>query len=340
MELPGIMSSIVTSRNPFGRASQLILCCVGFLLSGCNDNFDPRAPFQEQMVIFSVLSTDRTAQFVRVQRNYMPAEFNPLSHTANDFLSDAIVTIRESNKVFRLRDTLLTRADTSRYKFAIKTFYAEPLTPLRGRTYQVIIQSPSQGQINATTTVPEKAVITIVPTVLQIVDRPERFIQDARIVFIVQLSRFTKGYIARLHVYYDVLKDNEWIEERAEIPIASADSSSFSLDLAQYPRMTPAPGTPQIGLVYLNGYYKAVLNGLNSKYKSTRLIFKWATLVILQSDQNLFKYYSGAHGAEDPYSIRLDEPIFSTVEGGLGTVGAYSLDSLVNILPENFWGNR
>jgi len=25
---------------------------------------------------------------------------------------------------------------------------------------------------------------------------------------------------------------------------------------------------------------------------------------------------------------------------GLGLVGAYSLDSLVNILPENFWGNR
>ena len=310
------------------------------LLWGCNDNFDPRAPLQEQMVVFSVLSTDRPAQFVRVQRNYMPPEYNPLSYTDNNFLNDALVTIRESNKVFRLRDTSLARADSSRYKYPLKTFYVDPLTPLRGRTYQVIIQSPTHGQINATTTVPEKALITIAPSPLQIIDRPDRSIQDARIVFVVQLSKFTKGYLPRFYLYYDVLKGNEWVEERAEIPVTSADSSSYSLTIPQYPKMTAAPNTSQVGLIYLNGYYKAIINTLNTKYEPTRLIFKWATVVILQADQNLFKYYSGAHGAEDPYSIRLDEPLVSTVEGGLGMVGAYSLDSLVNILPENFWGNR
>jgi hypothetical protein len=311
-----------------------------FLLWGCNENFDPRAPLQDQMVIFSILSTDRPAQYVRVQRNYMPPEYNPLSYAGNNFLADAIVTIRESNKVFRLRDTSIAQSDTSRYKFPLKTFYVDPLTPLRGRSYQVIIQSPTQGQINAMTVVPEKASIAISAELTQILDRPDRFIQDARILFIVQLSKFTKGYISRLYLYYDVLKNNEWVEERVEIPISSADSSSYRLDVPIYPRMTPAPGTAQLGLVYFNGYYKAIINVLNEKYKSTRVIFKWATLVILQADQNLFKYYSSTHGAEDPYSIRLDEPMYTTVEGGLGFVGSYGLDSLVNILPENFWGNR
>jgi hypothetical protein len=79
---------------------------------------------------------------------------------------------------------------------------------------------------------------------------------------------------------------------------------------------------------------------VNEQYKSTRLIFKWATLVLLQADENLYDYYSVVHASRDPFSIRLDEPMISTVSGGLGLVGAYSLDSLVNILPENFWGNR
>jgi hypothetical protein len=337
MQLPENISSYSIFRSLPGWAAILLIAGI---LAGCEDNFDPRASLQEQMVVFSVLSTDRPAQFVRVQRNYMPPEFDPLSYTGNNFLSDAIVTIRESNKVFRLRDTLLKRGDTSRYKFPMKTFYIDPLTPLHGRSYQVIIQSPSEGQINATATVPDKPLLTISPAALQILDRPDRSIQDARIVFVVQLSKAAKGYLPRLYLYYDVLKDNEWIEERAEIPTTSADSSSYSLNVPQYPKMMAAPNTSQVGVTYLNGYYKAIINTLNEKYKRTRLIFKWATVVILQADQNLFKYYAGAHGAEDPYSIRLDEPLFSTVQGGLGMVGAYSLDSLVNILPENFWGNR
>ncbi len=96
----------------------------------------------------------------------------------------------------------------------------------------------------------------------------------------------------------------------------------------------------QIGLFYKNGYYRAIVNVVNSQYRSNRLIFKWATFVVLQADKNLFDYYSSTHPSQDPFSIRLDEPLVSTVSGGLGVVGAYSLDSLVRLLPGNFWGNR
>jgi hypothetical protein len=42
------------------------------------------------------------------------------------------------------------------------------------------------------------------------------------------------------------------------------------------------------------------------------------------------------HTYGDPHSIRLDEPVYSGVTGGVGVMGAYTLDSLVHILPENF----
>lgn len=322
------------------RTLALLLAFLTVLLASCDQSFDPRATLQEQMAVFSVLSTDRSIQFVRVQKNYMPKEFNPLSHVEDDFLSDAIVTIREANKVFRLRDTSIARMDTSRYTFPLKTFYVQPLVPTRGRTYEVIVQSVSQGQISALAAVPDKPVITISSEAIQNLDRPDRFSQDSKIVFITRLSAVTKGYLGRLFLYYDVLKDNEWMEERAEIPIFSADSSNYSLDIPIFPKLTVAPRSTYTGMTYRNGYYKAIINKINERYKGTRIIFKWATLVVLQADQNVFKYYSGVHGSEDPYSIRLDEPMFSTIDGALGMVGAYSLDSLVNVLPENFWGNR
>jgi len=202
------------------------------------------------------------------------------------------------------------------------------------------VQSPSYGQAYATIVIPDKPKITLSPDVVQIIDRPDRYGLNVPIVFIAQLSTLTKGYVARFLLYYDVLKGSEWVEERIEIPISSADSSNYSLDIPKYPDLTVTPNTSQIGLLYRNGYYKGTLNILNERYKNTRVIFKWATLVLLQTDKNLYDYYSTTHASRDPFSIRLDEPMVSKVTGALGVIGAYSLDSTVNILPENFWGNR
>ncbi len=234
----------------------------------------------------------------------------------------------------------MTRSDSGRYSFPLRTFYLNRFTPQRGKSYDVIVQSPSYGQAYATIVIPDRPKIILSPEVAQIIDRPDRYAQNVPIIFIAQLSTLSKGYVARFLLYYDVLKGSEWVEERVEIPISSADSSSYSLDIPKYPDLTVSPNTSQIGLMYRNGYYKGTLNILNQRYKSTRVIFKWATLVLLQADKNLYDYYSITHASRDPLSIRLDEPMVSRVSGGLGVIGAYSLDSTVNILPENFWGNR
>jgi hypothetical protein len=310
------------------------------LLSGCDDAFDPRAPLQNQIVIFAVLSTDRDMQFVRVQADYMPPNFNPLSYTNDNFLNDAGVSIIAPNTTYQLRDTILTRGDTSRYTFPIRTFYQSQFTPIRGKKYQVVVRSASYGQAIASIIVPDGAKISFGEGSQNVVDRPDKSLQAAPILFLIQLSSNAKGYLTRFLLYYDVLKGSQWVEERVEIPTTSADSSNFSLNIPVYPQIIVAPGTSQIGLFYKNGYYKAIVNVVNEQYKNTKVIFKWATMVVLQADRNLYDYYSVTHAGRDPFSIRLDEPMISYVNGGIGMAGAYSLDSLVEILPEKFWGNR
>ncbi len=322
------------------RSVFLGFLCISLVLIACDDTFDPRATLDQKMVVFSVLSTDRDVQYVRVQTSYMPPGFDPLSFTSDNFLSDARVSLKDASKTYLLRDTIVTRSDSGRYSFPLRTFYLNRFTPQRGKSYDVIVQSPSYGQAYATIVIPAKPKIILSPEVAQIIDRPDRYAQNVPIIFIAQLSTLSKGYVARFLLYYDVLKGSEWVEERVEIPISSADSSSYSLDIPKYPDLTVSPNTSQIGLMYRNGYYKGTLNILNQRYKSTRVIFKWATLVVLQADKNLYDYYSITHASRDPFSIRLDEPMVSRVSGGLGVIGAYSLDSTVNILPENFWGNR
>ena len=125
-----------------------------------------------------------------------------------------------------------------------------------------------------------------------------------------------------------------------EIPMSSMDSAPYTLEHPVYPGMTAAPASAQTGITYRNGYFKGVVNQLNYRYQSTPLFFKWIAIVVLQADENVYKYYVTAHPNNDPWSFRLDEPTPSTISGGLGVVGAYTLDSLVYLLPDDFWGNR
>ena len=60
----------------------------------------------------------------------------------------------------------------------------------------------------------------------------------------------------------------------------------------------------------------------------------------MQVERNLYAYFRVAHAYNDPHSTRLDEPLFSNAVGGVGGIGAYTVDSLVHILPENFVENR
>ncbi len=316
----------------------LALFSAGFV--GCDQPFDPRGGLQEQVVVYSVLSTDRNVQFVRIETNYMAPEFSAYSSVSDNALRDAIVSIKAQNGLYIFKDTLLTREDTSRYKFPLHAYVLNPFTPQRGRPYQIVIQSASRGLLLADVLIPGQATIALTSEVVEVLGEPDKHSQDAPIIFTAQVSGDAMAYVARLFLYYDVLKGGAWVEERAEIPVRSADSSSYSLDFPFYPRLALCPSTGRIGLQYRNGYYKAIINRLNEQYRTTKLIFKWTTLTVLQADRNLFHYYNSTHPDLDPHSIRLDQPLISTVSGGLGMVGAYSLDSLVTLLPERFWGDR
>lgn len=341
-ERSGQSLTFVKSMNSRSTSKNILTAFCGALLlaSGCNRDFDPRGPLDQRMVLFSILSSDREIQFVRVQSTYMPPGNNPLSSVADNSIDDVSVRITEFGRYYDLRDTLIWTSDTSRYKFPIRTYYLASFTPLRGRAYQVVVHSPSYGDAKAGVIIPDRAKVTLSPGLSQILDRPDKVPFGAFMSFAVQLSKVSHGYLARFYVYYDVLKGNEWVEESIEVPIVLADSGSSTINLPLYPRMMPAPSTSQVTAGYRNGYYKWTINQVNDRYKSMQVIFKWIAFVVLQSDQSLYEYYTSSHGEQDPHSIRLDEPFASRAGTGVGVVGAYGLDSLVYLLPYDFWGNR
>jgi len=324
----------------FRNLSVFVSFAAILFLSGCDQSFDSRASFQQQLVVFSVLSTDRNVQFVRVEGDYMPTEYDPLSSTTDHAISTATVTLSDGTASFQLRDTVITRTDTSRYGFPIHSFSITPFVPVAGRTYRLTINAPGFSTATASVTTPGKSFPGTSTTTYLILDNPGGYDESADIICNALLSTGTKGYIGRLFVDYDVLIGTEWIEGRAEIPLSFVDPKVRDLKYVLYPQMTTRNADRMV-VSFKNSVYKAVCASVASgHFKSNKLVFNRVVFQLLQADKNLFNYYSTTHAFRDVASTRLDEPLFSNVSGGTGVLGAYTLDSLVHLLPEGFLYNN
>ncbi len=351
-----MMTVRTMGRSRIARSAATVACAlltaivIGAAVMSCNQPFDPRAPLDSQLVVYALVSTDRDAQFVRVNSNYMPSSFDANSYTGDNAVRDAYVTISTPGSLLTFRDTVIARSDSSRYKTPIFLYTARPFVPQRGRPYELLVVSPSIGTASATFTVPTKPTITMDPASYVILSNPLSAAATSMAQFTVVLSSYARGYSGHLYIYYDVLKGSRWVEERVEVPYSSSvkdttfnidQDTTYNLEGAQYQDLTVAPQSNKVVLQFTAGYLSTIVKHLTKiEYVNTHLIYKWIVLVVLQADQNLFGYFKSIRGYQDPLSIRLDQPMYSSINGAVGMVGSYSLDSLTYVLPEKFNGNR
>jgi len=306
----------------------------------CDEPFSSGS-LDPQLVIFSVLSTDRDAQYVRVHSNYMPKGSDPSSYPSDNAVTNVTVLIRDPDSTWVLADTLLVRRDTTRFTSQAHAYVLTPFIPENGKRYEVQVQSPFLGTALGSAIIPGKSQVTIDAVAEGVLRIPLRFPPQTVVRFNVRFSKLSKAYIVRSWVYYDVLLNGQWVEERMEVPTGSTAKNSYSLEYARYAGLVLTPNATDYEIKYDLGFYQEVIREITTRrHKDNRIIYKWLSLVILQTDDNLYRYYSAVHEYQDPRSVRLDEPIYSPINGGYGMVGAYALDSLLYILPSNFDGNR
>ncbi len=319
-------------RKPAVEALKMTMAAL--LLVGCNQPFDPKGPFEEQLVVYSILSSARDVQFVRVFSNYDLQGFDPFQYTTDRPITGAQVVLTGPDGSYSFKDTLLPRPDTSRYKSPMFVYVA-PVQVQPGQTYTLVVNSGRLGSTSATITVPGKTRIDIYPGTY-ILNEPWEPSIDRIIYLVASVSPWTKGHYGRMVIDYVVLTDSVWKEERIEVPTRISGSEFRT---AEYPTLELARYYTA-SVAYLQSAYVATLNKVYTQYTDTKLIFKRAVLQFLQVEHNLYDYYNIVHGFRDPISIRIDEPDYHNLSNGYGVFGASTLDSLVHHYPDNFGRNR
>lgn len=324
-------------KNVFKATTFFILICI---IVACDNAFSPNAPFEPKMVVYSILSTKSDSQFVRVYSTYNPKGNDPTSNPDENPIQDATVTLTDGSVEIPFRLLEIERPDKSRYSSPIQAYFAYPLKVEPGKTYQLSVFSPTYGTVTSNATIPEKGSISVSivnPALLEFPwGQPQ---QDINLS--LTLSSLARAFLICFYVEYESLYSNGIA--RTEVPLnMKVISCLYGEYLRTFPILTkrttptsvgPRTAQPQEHLSFENMSYRKTLEqiydgGINVKFK--RVVF-----YLIQFDDPFYKYYSVANSYKDKYSTRLDEPLYTNIQNGIGVFGSITIDSTEVVLPEN-----
>jgi hypothetical protein len=304
------------------------LIALGFVLAiaGCENSFDPRGPYQKQLVVYSILSNTSDSQYVRVYTTYNPAGFNPDDVTADTYVRKAVVTLVDDSATYRLRDTSVTRIDKSRYSDDIGAYIAYPCRARVGKNYRLSVAS-DQGTVSGTVSIPDAG--QLIPNNPFILKAPDKYGSED-ITVTVRLSTLTRGFVVRLYLDYLVRESGAWVHKRDEIPtsVLAASGTTIQYNYPKLIRRISDVSQPWVTAHFPMTVYSAFFSAIVNKYGTDGYKMVTATYMLTQVETNLYKYYNLANGFQDEFSIRTDQPDFSNIQGGFGVFGAMTLDSV------------
>jgi hypothetical protein len=318
-------------------------CMLLILSRSCDTSFNPSTAFQPRMVAYSILTTESDTQYVRVYTTYLPPGNDPTKNPNETSVTDAVVKVTGTNPVYDGRtydfhSFELKRADQERYKDSIGAYYSFPFRPIRGASYRLTVVSPTYGSATADLTLPTKGTIQFVnPSMLL---NPWTYPHDLQLS--IKLSNLVDAFLVRLYVEYNVHnpENDTWTMYRTEVPFKSVEiSRAMALYDYTFPKLTRRQTSKNTGYTSANtdgftfqvGGYQTVVYQIVSHVD--RSDFRRVVCYLMQADEQLYRYYEEANRFNDRNSIRLDQPNYTNIQGGIGLFASTGIDSVVYLLP-------
>lgn len=304
---------------------------------GCEQSFDPRLSSEPLPIVYSIMGTDRSLQFVRVYTQYDSSASVPTSKRIEVPITDAFVSLDDGSNVTTLFDTTMIRPPDPRYQTPIHAYVTSALAVKHGGRFNLRVQSRAIGYASATVVVPNVPLIYL--NEAEFFDFPTDFSEETKATINVYLQPGAKGYILRLNLCYDVMEQDGWMRKWQEIPV-SFKAKPIKYEQALYAQVTKVSSVPAVVQTYSNASYRLTLGEISARTNPKKIIFNYVVLQFVQYEENLYNYYNIVSGFRDQFSLRLDQASYSNISGGTGLFGAYAVDSLVHVLPYDFIYNR
>jgi len=284
----------------------LVLVSGGALFNGCDNTFDPKAEFKEELIVFAVLDNTRPDQYVRLETTY-DAELGNLEAGSGRQFDSAVVVLREGGSKWIFRDTSIVLSDNRTQR----VWYHPDVPVVRNREYRLLVEVDGFEAATSSLHVPSspQVQIRVKHTKLKI---DKISLESAAGYYVVQ----PKGHMFRLELVYQDTVDGEYVNLREVVPInIEADGSNWI-----YPGVSREDTQ-----VYEGQFVLEALSRLTpDKARYTRV---GAVAYMYNIDSDFYNYYKISRGFEDPNTVRLDMPDYTNISGARGIFGVVYGDS-------------
>ena len=284
------------------------------------------------MVVYSFLRSDSDTQMVRVYSTYNPADNNPSNNNNEIQVSDAQVSFVQGSTSYQLRDTVIERADKSRYTSDILLYYIAPFRPQKGKAYTLNVVSPTYGAAISNIVIPDSGRFTLIGS-----DFLQLYNPWLTSSFVARgtLAPQTAAYIVRFYLYFLTDTPQGTVEKRVEVPrkLGYFCEGPYEIYEPTYPSIVQkSVSTNNFGVGFeANAQQITVFNTVRFE---SNVRYLRAVIYLTQFDGPLYQYYTFVNQYRDRVSVQTNEAEYSNIQGGIGVFGSMTVDSTVIPLPQ------
>lgn len=300
----------------------LFLSLITLSIFSCDDSVNPKAGFEEVYVLNCIIRSDTSYQVATVSRSFEVDGYDPYTNQNDPFIKGARIKIFYNNSVYAMSDTTIPRGDGSRYKTPLNFYYTKSFKPMYSRLMTVEAELPNGKVLTASTDVVALNSIYVHSTDKKIslnnIDKVIGFNWN-----VVNNSDSKVFYFApELVILYTREKDNFVENLQKKIPLYYLNN-----ELPIYPQIEAAIQSCKFDIEVINRAMSEISGGDSQKgnYKINKAVFR-----LLVMDAGLAAYYSVQKTFLDEFSMRVNQPEASNIQGGLGVFGSYAIKK-VNI---------
>ena len=306
------------------RTALSVLCGAILLMSGCDQTFAPKTEFQEQYVLQAFVQGDvgkaPMTMNALLAKTYNVDGFDPSANTNDPAIDSALVTIRVNARQDTLKERHRADKDSLRYGPVQRYYSGRITTPSPSELVYISARLPNGRVLAAQTIIP------VPRPVVSSYEFPHGVTTRANLPAGVHSWTLSwpgdadpSGHVffPRLQILYSKTVDTVEVVGSISVPMTFAGGIK-----AIYPTSTFETSCT-FDFAAIESAMAQVSGGdpQKNKYGVHSVVFE-----VLEYDAALSKYYSSINGSLDQFSIRIDQPVFSNVGGGIGIFGS-SLDN-------------
>ncbi|MBI1939449.1 MAG: DUF4249 family protein [Ignavibacteriales bacterium] len=301
----------------------LLISSIAISIFSCDDSVNPKAGFEEVYILNCIIRSDTSYQVATISHSFDVEGYDPYTNENDPFIKDAQIKLFYNNSVFVMSDSSAPRTDNSRYKTQQNFYYTKSFKPMYNRPMKIEAVLPNGKILTA-----ESDVLTLNSIHVYSTDKKISLNNTQDVIGFnwgrLNTSSDNKGvyFSPELVILYAYEKNNVVENLQKKIPLYYINGET-----PVYPQIETEIQSCTFEMDVVNRAMAEISGGDLQKgnYKINKAVFR-----LLVMDAGLAAYYSTQKTFLDEFSMRVNQPDASNIQGGLGVFGSYSVKQ-VNI---------